>query len=65
MLERRTCTKYGLALKGTTGGGHKKEGADILDGTCSYFHLMKSGGDHTELDEMAKLIGADYIPIKI
>ena len=32
------------------------------DGTCSYIHRMQHTADHTELRDLARAIGAEYVP---
>jgi hypothetical protein len=36
--------------------------ADKLDGTCPFLHRMIHTADHTELDVLAKEIGATHVP---
>ena len=36
--------------------------AYLPDGTCSFAHRMQNAGDHTEIEELAKAIGAKVTP---
>ncbi|ORY32261.1 hypothetical protein BCR39DRAFT_523642 [Naematelia encephala] len=33
------------------------------DGTCSFIHIMQNPVDHIEIEELARVIGAQYTPI--
>ena len=35
---------------------------DGSDGQCSFIHRMQHSADHTELEELADVVGAQYVP---
>ncbi|WWC61221.1 uncharacterized protein I303_103801 [Kwoniella dejecticola CBS 10117] len=47
-------------------GPSDQNGGEVVfeqDGTCSYIHRMQNVVDHTELKDLAEIIGAEYVPL--
>nr|XP_019013418.1 uncharacterized protein I206_01484 [Kwoniella pini CBS 10737]OCF52199.1 hypothetical protein I206_01484 [Kwoniella pini CBS 10737] len=47
-------------------GPNDQNGGEVIfeqDGTCSYIHRMQNTVDHTDIEDLAKMIGVKYIPL--
>ncbi|WWD01530.1 hypothetical protein V866_008475 [Kwoniella sp. B9012] len=55
----------GHGLESVRGPNNQNGGEVIIekDGTCSYIHRMQNTEDHTDLEDLAKIIGAEYTPL--